>query len=119
MELKSTAVSFDNNRRGISSMRVCSLPNQSNYTSNHYSNCNIVKRYIPKKIRHQVWIKAKGQCQYIDPISKRKCDYKSNLEIYHIIPISLRGSNTNRKHERVNNILIFKFFPNCFKSQLF
>lgn len=50
-------------------------------------------RYIPKTIRDQVWMQAKGRCQYRDKVTGRVCSSTHMLEIEHLMPYSLGGSH--------------------------
>lgn len=50
-------------------------------------------RYIPTKTKRMIWANANGRCCYIHPITKQRCGSKRFLEIDHIFPKSLGGSN--------------------------
>ena len=45
-------------------------------------------RYIPERVRHEVWRRDMGRCV--------QCDTQEMLEFDHIIPFSKGGSNTAR-----------------------
>lgn len=45
-------------------------------------------RYIPERVRHEVWRRDMGRCV--------QCDSQERLEFDHIIPFSKSGSNTAR-----------------------
>ena len=51
------------------------------------------KRYIPSKVRHHVWIRDQGKCTYVCPKTKRRCASDHLLQIDHIKPFSLGGTN--------------------------
>ena len=51
------------------------------------------KRYIPSKVRHRVWMRDQGKCTYVCPKTKRRCISEHLLQIDHIKPFSLGGSN--------------------------
>ena len=51
------------------------------------------KRYIPSMVRHCVWIRDQGKCTYICPKTKRRCSSNHLLQIDHIKPFSLGGTN--------------------------
>ena len=44
-------------------------------------------RYIPAEVRREVWVKAQGKCQ--------NCSSKFALEIDHIVPFAMGGSNAS------------------------
>ena len=50
-------------------------------------------RYIPSVVRHHVWMRDQGQCTYICPKTKRRCSSNHLLQIDHIKPFSLGGTN--------------------------
>ncbi len=52
---------------------------------------NSESRYIPVPIKSQIFKKAQGQCEYIDPTTKKRCDSKHRLQIDHIHPWSVGG----------------------------
>ena len=51
------------------------------------------KRYIPSKVRHSVWMRDQGKCTYVCPKTKRRCSSDHLLQIDHIKPFSLGGTN--------------------------
>ena len=51
------------------------------------------KRYIPSKVRHHVWMRDQGKCTYVCPKTKRRCISDHLLQIDHIKPFSLGGTN--------------------------
>lgn len=50
-------------------------------------------RYIPRKTYRQLYQEADHQCQFTDPLTKRRCDSKHKLQIEHCQPFSLGGTN--------------------------
>ncbi|MEI8347475.1 MAG: hypothetical protein WCG27_08405, partial [Pseudomonadota bacterium] len=40
-------------------------------------------RYIPARIKGQIKERAKGQCEYVSPITGRRCEEKLYLELHH------------------------------------
>ena len=50
-------------------------------------------RYIPSPTRQYVWKRDQGECQYTDKETNKKCESKYALQIDHIHPFSLGGSN--------------------------
>jgi len=50
-------------------------------------------RYIPNKIKLEVWKKANSQCQFISPETQRKCMSTHRLQIEHKIPYSMGGTH--------------------------
>lgn len=51
------------------------------------------RKYIPVKVRRQVYKNANYCCEYSHPESKTKCSSKYQLEVDHIIPVVRGGSN--------------------------
>ena len=51
------------------------------------------KRYISSKVRRHVWMRDQGKCTYVCPKTKRKCISDHLLQIDHIKPFSLGGTN--------------------------
>lgn len=43
--------------------------------------------------RKELFQKSNHCCEYIDPITKRKCSSKYQLQIDHIIPVARGGDN--------------------------
>ena len=50
-------------------------------------------RYIPSVVRHHVWMRDQGQCAYVCSKTKRRCSSNHLLQIDHIKPFSLGGTN--------------------------
>ncbi len=50
-------------------------------------------RYIPIRIRRQVWEKSNARCCFVDPTSKRRCESRRFLEYDHIKSFSCGGLN--------------------------
>jgi len=48
-------------------------------------------RYIPARIRREVWRRDQGRCVYHSPETGRKCESEFGLEFDHIQPVSLGG----------------------------
>ncbi|MGE3974969.1 MAG: HNH endonuclease [Bdellovibrionales bacterium] len=55
---------------------------------------NKLSRYIPSAVRHSVWMKSKGRCTFVDPLTKRKCESNYKLQFEHIKPFAVGGENT-------------------------
>lgn len=51
------------------------------------------RRPIPASIRHLVWQRDQGCCQYKDPVSGIQCKSRRYLEIDHIVPVAKGGTN--------------------------
>ena len=51
------------------------------------------KRYISSKVRCHVWMRDQGKCTYVCPKTKRRCASDHLLQIDHIKPFSLGGTN--------------------------
>ena len=60
-----------------------------------YNNQKYLKttRYIPSVVRHHVWMRDQGQCTYVCLKTKRRCSSNHLLQIDHIKPFSLGGTN--------------------------
>jgi hypothetical protein len=52
-----------------------------------------VRKAIKVTTRRALLKKAQSCCEYVDPISKRRCSGKYQLQIDHIFPLALGGSN--------------------------
>jgi hypothetical protein len=50
-------------------------------------------RYISAALEHYIWVRDQGCCQYFDKVTGRKCESKFALQIDHIHPFSLGGTN--------------------------
>jgi 5-methylcytosine-specific restriction endonuclease McrA len=50
-------------------------------------------RFIPEKIKRKIWQRDQGRCTFMSPITKQKCRSQFQLQIDHIVPLSLNGSN--------------------------
>ncbi len=55
--------------------------------------CKQTSRYLSSSVKHQVWMRNKGQCTFIDPVTKRKCESKHRLQYEHIKPFARGGDN--------------------------
>ena len=60
---------------------------------NNNQKCLKPKRYIPSKVKHHVWMRDQGKCTYVCPKTKRRCASDHLLQIDHIKPFSLGGTN--------------------------
>jgi 5-methylcytosine-specific restriction endonuclease McrA len=49
-------------------------------------------RYIAAKTRHRVWQRDNGECQYVDPVTNRKCQSRFQIQLDHIIPLAKGGA---------------------------
>ena len=72
---------------------------QRNATAAALSKNDSRSRYIPETTKRALWQRAQGQCEFVDPITKRRCSSQYKLETEHHIPFSLGGTNnlTNLK----------------------
>ena len=52
-----------------------------------------VTRHIPAALRDQVWVRAQGCCEYVDPLTKRRCSGTQFLEVDHRKAIALGGTH--------------------------
>ncbi len=53
-------------------------------------------RYIPAKVKHKVWQRSQGQCEYVDHRTKQRCQSRFRLEFDHRYPFALSGENTTQ-----------------------
>lgn len=58
-------------------------------------------RYIPTRIRKQVWVRDQGRCTYIDLGTKKRCESRYGLEMDHVIPHAHGGSSTDPENLRL------------------
>ena len=50
-------------------------------------------RYIPTRIKTQLYTRSNLQCEHVDPRTKQRCNSNFKLEIDHVLPFSLGGTN--------------------------
>ena len=50
-------------------------------------------RYIPAKIRRQIWKRDEGRCQYQDPLTKQRCEASHGIQIDHRKPYANGGTH--------------------------
>jgi 5-methylcytosine-specific restriction endonuclease McrA len=51
-------------------------------------------RYVPAKVRRQVWLRDKARCSFINPTTNKQCGSTFKLEIEHMKPFALGGNHT-------------------------
>lgn len=51
-------------------------------------------RLIPRALKNKIWKRDQGCCSYVDPLSKRKCHSRFQLQMDHIHPFALGGAHT-------------------------
>ena len=51
------------------------------------------QRYITRKAKEAVYMRAHGQCEYVCPESNTRCCTRTNLQFDHIRPIALGGNS--------------------------
>lgn len=51
------------------------------------------RSYLPVKLRRELFSKANHRCEYIDPVTQRKCTSKYQLQIDHLVPIAKGGGD--------------------------
>ena len=64
------------------------------------------QRYIPRKVKEQIYVIAKGRCQFVSKLTGKRCECRSNLQYDHIRPISEGGEST------VDNLRLYCFQHN-------
>ncbi|MFS4460771.1 HNH endonuclease [Bdellovibrio sp. HCB2-146] len=52
-----------------------------------------LRKALPASVKRQVWIKADGQCEHQDKLSKTRCESKHALEVDHVESVALGGTN--------------------------
>ncbi|MDR3607908.1 MAG: HNH endonuclease signature motif containing protein [Oligoflexia bacterium] len=52
-----------------------------------------VRQAIPAEVQRQVWQRDGSRCTFIHPETGRRCESRFRLQIDHIIPVKLKGSN--------------------------
>ncbi len=52
-----------------------------------------LRKYISRSKKAFIWKNAKAQCEYVSPITQKRCSSRSNLQIDHIQPIGLGGTD--------------------------
>ncbi len=52
-----------------------------------------VKRVIPSGFKKQLWARSGGQCEFVEPVTGRRCDCRRLLEIDHIKPLGIGGTS--------------------------
>ena len=57
-------------------------------------------RYIPAKIKREIWVRDQGLCQYKDPLTNRRCGSTYRLEYDHKKAFA-RGGLTNAQNMRL------------------
>lgn len=57
-------------------------------------------RYISAKIRNEIRARSGDQCEYVDSVTKRRCQCRIKLEFDHVIPYALGGQTSfeNLRH---------------------
>ena len=51
-------------------------------------------RYIAKKNKQHLLIEANYQCEYVAPLTGKRCECKINLQVDHLYPYAWGGLNT-------------------------
>jgi hypothetical protein len=98
-------ISSGNGRAACLSVKQVQEPNKSNYipgneeserkkemqsAENLEDKKREKNRYIPKKIRKEIWKRDEGRCTFVN-IEGRRCDERLFLELDHIRPFALNG----------------------------
>lgn len=48
-------------------------------------------RYVPTALKTEIWKRAGGKCEKVDPATDRRCESRFRLQIDHRIPLALGG----------------------------
>lgn len=54
------------------------------------------RTYLPVKIRRELFNKADHCCEYIDPLTGKKCTSKYQLQVDHLVPVAKGGSHDGK-----------------------
>ena len=52
------------------------------------------QRYLKREIKEEVDKRAQGRCEYISPLTKKRCPCRSKLQYDHIKPVGIGGMST-------------------------
>ncbi len=52
-------------------------------------------RYVPVAVKHAVWTRDQGICQFVSRITGKKCLSRHRLQVDHIVPFALGGSSVD------------------------
>ena len=53
-----------------------------------------LSRYVPSAVKREVYLRDKGQCGYVDPVSGRRCSSQQFLEFDHLKAHALQGDSS-------------------------
>ena len=70
-----------------------------------------LSRVIPAELKRHIWKRDRGQCSYVHPETKRRCNSKHLLQIDHIKPFSLGGKS------EPNNLRLLCASHNQYRSE--
>jgi len=48
---------------------------------------------IPASVQRRVWIRDGRRCTYIDPVTSKRCECRTYLQIDHVVPVALGGTS--------------------------
>src|SRR5690606_31730579 len=48
-------------------------------------------RYVPKQVCLQVRLRSGDRCEYVDPVTKRRCSSRTGLQFDHVKPFAMGG----------------------------
>ena len=51
-------------------------------------------RYVPAAVKDEVWARANGRCEYISPVTGKRCNSNHFLQLAHVLAYSKGGANT-------------------------
>lgn len=57
-----------------------------------------ISRYIPQKVKQEVWARAGGRCEFVDKKSGRRCNQVHHLEYDHGYPFAWGGNSDSAEN---------------------
>ena len=51
-------------------------------------------RYVPAAVKEEVRARANGRCEYVSPVTGKRCNSNHSLQLAHVLAYSKGGANT-------------------------